>query len=203
MRIISLDCDDAVENEPTLLPCFAHAAIFEPASYSDTRLPIPVQHLKQMFEFILKGNYFTFNGQCYLQQHGTSMGTPFAPNFANIFMSRIENKVLATAPAGLKPLLWIRFIDDIFLIWQHGEQSLTTFLEHINSIHDTIKFVGEHSMEEINFLDTTLYFNKKVHLRALCSLSQQTFAPYYRRNRITPLAAKGVLSTAKLFGIEG
>ena len=150
------------------------------------KLPLPVHHLKQMFEFVLKGNYFTFNKQYYLQQHGTSMGTPFAPNFANIFMSRVESKILTTAPGGFKPLLWIRFIDDIFMIWQHGEQPLAQFLEHVNSIHDTIKFVGEYSWKEINFLDTTLYFNARGEIEStlfikptdICTLLQaQSYHP--------------------------
>ena len=54
-------------------------------------LPRPINELKQTFEFSLKGNYFEFKDQIYLQIHGTSMGMPMAPNFANIFMSQIEN----------------------------------------------------------------------------------------------------------------
>ena len=52
--------------------------------------PLPLRHLQQIFNFILKNNYFDFNNKFYLQIHGTAMGTPFAPNFANIFMDRCE-----------------------------------------------------------------------------------------------------------------
>ena len=38
-------------------------------------LPLPINELKQMFEFVLKGNYFEFKDQIYLQIQGTSMGT--------------------------------------------------------------------------------------------------------------------------------
>ena len=122
-------------------------------------LPLPINELKQMFEFILKGNYFEFKDQIYLQIHGTSMGTPMAPNFANIFMSQLENRIITHAPDKLRPFLWKRYIDDIIIIWQHGEQTLKKFIEHANSIHDTIKFEGDYSKDRINFLDTTIYFN--------------------------------------------
>ena len=48
------------------------------------------------------------------------------------------------------------FIDDIFKIWNHGEQELKKFLEYLNNIHDKIKFTHEFSKESINFLDTTV-----------------------------------------------
>lgn len=35
-------------------------------------------------EFILKHNYFNFNGQIFIQTTGTAMGTRFAPSFANM-----------------------------------------------------------------------------------------------------------------------
>ena len=122
-------------------------------------LPLQVNRLRQMFEFILKGNYFEFNNQTYLQVHGTSMGTPMAPNFANMFMSQIENTIITYAPDALQPLLWKRYIDDIIIVWQHGEESLIKFIEHANSIHATFKFESEYSKDKVNFLDTTIYFN--------------------------------------------
>ena len=65
--------------------------------------PLPIQHLKQMLIFILQYNHFTFNGKTYLQIHGTSMGTPFAPNYANIFLAEIEKNILENPPQNLAP----------------------------------------------------------------------------------------------------
>ena len=39
-----------------------------------------------------------------------------------------------------KPLLWWRYIDEIFTIWEHGEEAPEEFMDRLNSIHDTIKF---------------------------------------------------------------
>jgi hypothetical protein len=85
------------------------------------------------------------------------MGTKMAPSFANIFMGTLEESLLSSAPDHLIPLLWKRFIDDIFLIWTHGEESFQTFITHLNSAHPTIKFEISHSTESVNFLDTTVY----------------------------------------------
>ena len=53
----------------------------------------------------------------------------------------------------LQPLKWLRFIDDIFLIWTHGEHKLNQFVEHLNSCVESINFTMEASSKEIPFLD--------------------------------------------------
>ena len=82
------------------------------------------------------------------------MGTALAPNYANLFMDRFETN--ARKNWDKQPLLWLSFIDDIFMIWIHGEEELKNFLTYLNSIHDKIKFTHEFSKNSINFLDTTL-----------------------------------------------
>ena len=97
---------------------------------------------------------FTFNDDHYLQVGGTAMGTGVAPNYANLFMDRFETKALEGWDN--KPLLWLRFIDDIFMIWTHGLDELHQFISYLNSIHPKIKFTHEHSLNSIDFLDTTV-----------------------------------------------
>ena len=94
-----------------------------------------------LLKLVLHSMNFTFNGDHYLQTGGTAMGTFLAPNYANLFMDRFETKALAGFP--LKPLTWKRFIDDCFMVWTHGEESLKTFIEYLNSLHPTIKFTHE------------------------------------------------------------
>ena len=50
-----------------------------------------------------------------------------------------------------KPMIWWRYIDDIFFIWEHGEESLKVFIEQVNMFHSTIKLTAEHSKEEVIF----------------------------------------------------
>ena len=113
------------------------------------------EFIKKLGYLVLKHNNFEFNGQLFLQQQGITMGTRMAPNYAIIFMHKIETELLQKSP--LQPTFFKRFIDDIFLIWPHGEEELQKFLEMINNHHKMIKFTEEHSIKEIAFLDTLVY----------------------------------------------
>ena len=53
-------------------------------------------------------------------------------------------------------MIWWRYIDDIFFIWEHDEESLRVFIDQINLFHATIKFTAEYSKEEVNFLDLNI-----------------------------------------------
>ena len=52
--------------------------------------------------------------------------------------------------------LWWRYIDDIFMVWTHGEDKLEDFIHHINSVHITIKFKYEFSKSYISLLAVTV-----------------------------------------------
>ena len=68
-----------------------------------------------------------FNGKYYQQISGVTMGTPIAPTFANFFMADYEERFFPTQ--SLLPLLYKRYIDDIFLIWTHGTD---TWYRHLS-----------------------------------------------------------------------
>ena len=55
-----------------------------------------------------------------------------------------------------KPMIWWRYIDDILLIWEHGEESLKVVIEQVNMSHSTIIFTAKYSKEEVNFLDANI-----------------------------------------------
>jgi peptide-methionine (R)-S-oxide reductase len=111
----------------------------------------------RLLEHVLYMNNFDFNGKHYLQVGGTAMGTRVAPSFANIFMADFEEKWVYTYPT--KPLIWFRYIDDIFMIWDHDKNSLDTFLDHLNSCHHSIKFTSEVSQTNLSFLDTMVHID--------------------------------------------
>ncbi len=95
-----------------------------------------------------------FNDEQYLQVQRTAMGTRMAPSYANLFMAKLEQDLLARTTT--RPLLWMRFIDDIFAVWKDGQESLEVFLHEINTYHPTIKFTAEQSTDRVSFLDTTV-----------------------------------------------
>ena len=104
-----------------------------------------------MAELVLKNNYFEFNGEVFQQTSGTAIGSKFAPPYACIFMDKIEKDFLQTQK--YQPLVWLRYIDDIFFIWNHGEENLKVFMNHFNNFHPNIKFTYDSSKESVIFLD--------------------------------------------------
>ena len=82
-----------------------------------------------MAQFVLKNNYFEFNGKVIQQISGTAIETKFAPPYACIYMDKVETSFLETKK--MKPLVWFRYIDDVFFIWTHGQEKLDSFLEEL------------------------------------------------------------------------
>ena len=112
--------------------------------------------LIRMAEFVLKNNYFKFNGQVKQQISGTAIGTKFVPAYTCIFMDDIESKYLETQ--SLQPLIWFRYIDDVFFIWAHEEEKLQLFCTDLNNYNLHIKFTYEFNKEHILFLGLNVSF---------------------------------------------
>ena len=110
--------------------------------------------LIELTECVLKNNIFEHNTSFYKQLRGTAIGTKMAPPYAILFMGDLEEKILKDCDK--KPLTWWRYIDDIFMLWQHGKKELENFLEFLNCYHPTIKFTADYSREEIHFLDVSV-----------------------------------------------
>ena len=73
-------------------------------------------------------------------------------------MAELEEEIIKECQYKL--YLWWRFIDDIFLSREHGENKLKSFIDKINKVQPTIKFTAEWSQTSINFVDITLSFIK-------------------------------------------
>ena len=139
---------------------------------------------------VLTKNYFIFNKQLYIQKQGTAMGTRMAPNYAIIFMHYLESNFLETTTR--KPKIWLRFIDDIFMIWSHGLQELKNLMDRINNYHPSIKFTYDKHREEILFLDTIVYrarnnklFTRNYHKPSIINNTKMTtqFIPENRKSQ--------------------
>ena len=62
-------------------------------------------------------------------------------------MKRLSNR---NVEPQKEPMIWWSYIDEIFFIWEHGEESLKVFIEQVNMFHSTIKFSAEYSNAEVN-----------------------------------------------------
>ena len=122
---------------------------------------VPSTLLKKLILLVLKSNIFRFNHQLYRQIKGTAMGTPMAVNYANLFLDDLETKMLNDyeKKTKLRPLFWFRYIDDIFFVWNHGEETLKDFIDFCDKyssskkMKSNIRYESNASSESVNFLD--------------------------------------------------
>eukprot|EP00061_Rhincodon_typus_P002328 g17245.t1 len=106
----------------------------------------------QLIHFIFDHNAFTFNNQFFIQTDGTVMGTKFVPQYTNISMYKFEQNFFAAQ--DLQPMLYTRYINNIFFFWTHGEESLKRLHNDINKFHPTIRLTMDYSSKSVSFLDT-------------------------------------------------
>ena len=72
------------------------------------------QQIVPLLEFCLKSTYILFQDKYYGQVHGTAMGSPIGPLITNLFMEEFKVKALTSAPYPL--CLWLRYVNDTFII---------------------------------------------------------------------------------------
>ena len=150
------------QEEGTEIACKAYD------SFHNHNPPIPTRCLREMRGLILNENSFQFNGENYLQTHGTAMGTKMAVSFANIFMAKIETTLIQQSKTKQKELR--RFIDDIFSLWD-SDKKLKTWIILLNKLTNSTlasnSRPAEKSENEITFLDTVVFkgegLKKRIH----------------------------------------
>ena len=76
------------------------------------------------------------------------------PPYAVIIVADLQERILEDIE--LQPRIWWRSINDIFLIWEHGEEYLKQFIQTLNAFQSTIKFTAESSKEEISFSEVNV-----------------------------------------------
>ena len=121
-------------------------------------------------EFILKNNYFLFDGTVFLQLIGTAMGTKFAPAYACLVMAYLEETKLYPEidkqfPPDIATFLktfFYRYMDDGIVPFPKTA-NFSTFVNILQSMDPHIKFTIENaeivsndqglSLQHLNFLD--------------------------------------------------
>ena len=78
------------------------------------RTVLPVKDIILLLGFCLHNTYFSFQGQFYEQVEGAAMGSPINPIVANLYMEYFKQKALSTATHP--PRMWLRYVDDTFVI---------------------------------------------------------------------------------------
>ncbi|CAH8592007.1 unnamed protein product [Schistosoma bovis] len=108
---------------------------------------LQIKSLLELIDLCLT-TYFQFNNKIYEQTKGTPMGSPISGLIAEAVMQRLEATILPV----IKPKIWIRYVDDTFVIVKKDELENTYKL--INNVFNDIKFTMEQeSNNQLAFLD--------------------------------------------------
>ena len=117
--------------------------------------PIPKPQFLRLVELCVNNNCFEFGGNYYRQSFGISMGSPLSPVLAGLYMEYFESELLPTLP--MAPPLWLRYVDDVFVIWRE-DCDFDLFFSGLNNLARTISFSVEWEENgSLPFLDTRVF----------------------------------------------
>lgn len=131
----------------------------------------PDIEILKLLQITLRNNIFSFNNKNYLQIHGTAMGTPDAPNQANLYMLEFDDKL--QSGFYIRPRFYFRFLDDTFFLWPGTITQLKEFENYLNSLIPDITITLNYHNQAISFLDITIYKNT-IHSPTGAATSLQT-----------------------------
>ena len=145
-QMVSLDVVSLFTNDETL-------AVVRDKLAADPLLEegtcIPIDNL--MLTFCVETTYFGMGSDIYRQEEGLAMRSPLSPLLANVNMEYFEEMALGST--SLKPSMWLRYVDDTFILWPHQED-VQILLDHVNSIRISIQFTMEKEQDnKLPFLD--------------------------------------------------
>ena len=80
--------------------------------------PVPINEFINCVRLCAESTIFAFNDEAYKQNFGAAMGSPLSPVLANLCMELLESEYLPLVPDHLRPLFWVRYVDDRLMIYQ-------------------------------------------------------------------------------------
>ena len=84
------------------------------------------------------------------------MGSPLRPTLANAFLCHFERLWLDSCPPEFKPVVYRRYVDDIFVLFK-SKDHLLLFTKHLNTRHKNLKFTFDlEQNNSFSFLDVKI-----------------------------------------------
>ena len=117
-----------------------------------------------------------YQGKIWTQTDGTSIGKSISGDIAAVYMEFYENEyIFDPKKNALIPIFWVREVDDVYCLWQHGHDTIPIFLAYLNSINSRIQWTMEKEQEgRLPFVDLDL-----------CKQSYRITAGIYRKKSHT------------------
>ena len=150
--IFSIDIDSLYTNIDTVLGLEAvkkALALSPDSSRPDT-------FILKFLEITLTRNDFLFDKAFFLQICGCAMGRKYSPAYADIYLADWEESAFLKCPS--RPLVYYRYLDDIFGLWDKSETDFNHFIQILNSHHPRIKLKHTLHLQQVPFLDTVVFF---------------------------------------------
>ncbi|CAM9923772.1 unnamed protein product, partial [Heterosigma akashiwo] len=96
------------------------------------RTPWSPAQIVELLEICLETHFKTIDGRIFTQSDGTPIGKSISGPIAGIYLNWFEEQFIYSDRCKHKPTLWVRMRDDVFIIWDHGEEKLQELLSHVN-----------------------------------------------------------------------
>ncbi|CAF3605876.1 unnamed protein product [Rotaria socialis] len=155
---------------------------------------LKVETIIRLSRFVIKNNYFSFNGQFYHQVRGGAMGSPLTLTISNCYIYFFERQIVNQIrnSGGL----YFRYIDDIFITINWPARHLLKQIERWNKFDENIK-LSANIGSIVNFLDLNME-NQDGQLYTTV-FQKPSYEPYYLPfNIIHPLHMKKNIPFAML-----
>jgi len=103
-------------------------------------------------------HFMDYRGKIWTQTDGTAIGKSISGDLAAIYMEFYENEyVFDPNKNSFIPIFWVREVDDVYCLWQHGYENIPIFLAYLNSINPRIQWTMEMEQEGyLPFVDLNL-----------------------------------------------
>ncbi|CAF3225361.1 unnamed protein product [Rotaria socialis] len=134
----------------------------------NANIPFSREQMKKLLELSVRDAPFRFQNKIYKQIDGVAMGSPLAPILANLWLQKIEQKLNKFSKN--RPVIWLRYVDDIFCLFDISEIKVLEFHSKINKWHKNLKFtIAMEPDNTIPFLDVLVTIDD-VHNQLTTSL---------------------------------
>jgi hypothetical protein len=133
-----------------------------------------VEPILRLARFVMKNNYFSYDGQYYHQIRGGAMGSPLTLTIANCYMFFYERDIVKQVQNDNG--FYRRYIDDTFCAINWTKEQLLEQVTNWNQIDSNIKLTAEIS-STANFLD--LHVENQGGLLQTSVFRKPSYEPYF------------------------
>ena len=135
---------------------------------------LKVETIIRLSRFVMQNNYFLYNGLFYHQIRGGTMGSPLTLTIANCYMFFFERNTVKQV--NNSDGLYLRYIDDIFLVINWPKRHLLKEIEKWNKMDENIR-LNAHIGSSTNFLDLSIENNNEKLITKV--YHKPSYEPYY------------------------